>query len=118
MAMTGRFNPDGGVGFRANPGGFGPMGVESRGGHGDEESDIVSSNPPGNPHSSRGFRRALMRTQRSQGTLKDKLADKQHFGGPGFRKPNYFAQGGRRHGMHIGSGAPPVTPAQHEGAEF
>lgn len=70
------------------------------------------------PHSSAGFRRALMKTARSGSTLKDQLPNKTSFGGKGFRKPNYFAQGGARHGMHVGSGAPFTGAAQQEGADF
>lgn len=79
----------------------------------------LSSSLPGNPHSSRGFRKALMHTQRTSGRLKDQLPDKQSFSGKGYRKPSYFAQGGQRHGMHIGSGAPFTGPATGDaGAGF
>lgn len=70
------------------------------------------------PHSSAGFRRALMKTGRSGSKLKDQLPNKQSFGGKGFKKPNYFAQGGGRHGMHIGSGAPFTGAAEQEGMSF
>lgn len=70
------------------------------------------------PHSSAGFRRALMRSGRQGSSLKDQLPSKMTFGGKGFKKPNYFAQGGQRHGMHMGSGAPFTGGAQAEGADF
>jgi hypothetical protein len=81
----------------------------------DQSQDVLSSQIRGNPHSARGFRKALMKTQRSGSALKD-MVSARDTSGKGFRKPNYFAQGGRRHGMHIGSGAPATSPAQHEGA--
>lgn len=121
-----RFDADGGAGFRANVAGFGPGAPASqRGGFGaeqdpsaDQSQDMVSTQMQGNPHSSRGFRRALMRTQRSEGgTLKGDIANRTHFGGKGFRKPNYFGQGGKRHGMHIGAGAPYTAGAEQGGAD-
>jgi hypothetical protein len=94
------------------------MGTPQRAGFGSEQNpsapggqEVLSSAPQGNPHSSAGFRRALERTARSGSKLKDKLPNKTNFSGPGFRKPNYFAQGGGRHGMHIGAGAPFTGPA-------
>jgi hypothetical protein len=72
----------------------------------------------GNPHSSSGFRRALMKTARSGNRLKDQLPSKSTFGGKGFKKPNYFAQGAQRHGMHIGAGAPHTAGARDTGADF
>lgn len=72
---------------------------------------MASSALPGHPHSSEGFRRAIKRATNSP----SRLVDKTHFGGNGFTKPNYFAQGGQRHGMHIGSGAPAIRPARHLG---
>lgn len=63
------------------------------------------------PHSSSGFRRALMKTARSGNKLKDQLPSGKGFSGQGFRKPNYAFQGGQRHGMYIGSGAPFTGPA-------
>lgn len=114
---TNRFNAD------ANPRGGSPftgpdMGASQRAGFGAEQNpaatagqQVLSSAPRGNPHSSSGFRRALMKTERSGNRLKDQLPDKQTFGGKGFKKPNYFAQGGGRHGMHIGAGAPFTGPA-------
>jgi hypothetical protein len=111
--------------FSAQPNfrGGSPMGMNNpsiaqRGSFGSEQNPsmsngqpVLSSSLPGNPHSSRGFRKALERTQRSGSKLKDQLPDKTSFGNKGFRKPNYFAQGGGRHGMHIGSGAPFTGPA-------
>lgn len=87
----------------------------ARGGFGAETSGVTSSKLSGNVHSSRGFRRALKQTQQRSDRLSGQLPSKQHFGGPNYRKPNYFAQGGNRHGMHIGSGAPATLPAQSEG---
>lgn len=113
-----RFNADQGGGFRGNPADFGSNASPfQRGGMGAEQG-MVSSAPAGNPHSSTGFRRALMRTARSSGRLKDQLPQKSTFGGKGFRKPNYAFQGGQRHGMHVGAGAPAINPAEQEGASF
>jgi hypothetical protein len=115
--MADRFNADGGAGFRANTSDFGSsVGMSDRSGAGSGETgnDVTSSAMPGSPHSSHGFRKALMKSQRS-GALKGEIADGTTFGGKGFRKPNYFSQGGKRHGMHIGAGAPHVAPA--EGAD-
>src|SRR5262249_39437975 len=80
--------------------------AKQRGGVGMEQSNtgVSSSNIPGAPHSSSGFRHALEKSARSSSRLKDQLPGKEDFGGMGFRKPNYFAQGGGRHGMHIGAG--------------
>ena len=104
---------DDGTGFRANPGDFGVnYGPGDKGAFGDTEG----SNK-GGPHSSSGFKRALMATERTQGRLSGAITD-QGFGGKGFRKPNYFGQGGRRHGMHIGAGGPPVTPATDTGSDM
>lgn len=104
--MLGRFNPD-----------QGPRGGSAMGGApsytptSQQNSGVASSAIPGNPHSSRGFKRALMKTERSAGRLKDQLPRKESFSGPGYKKPNYFGQGGRRHGMHMGAGAPVIQPA-------
>lgn len=87
----------------------------ARGGFGAETSGVTSSKLSGDVHSSRGFRRALKQTQQRSDRLAGQLPAKQHFGGPGFKKPNYFAQGGNRRGMHIGSGAPATLPARSEG---
>lgn len=116
---SGRFQDDGGTGFRANTADFSSAaGPGQRGGTGAEQG-VTSTAIAGNPHSSHGFKRALMKTQRSQGgTLKGDIANKTHFGGSGFKKPNYFAQGGGRHGMHIGSGAPFTGAANSEGADI
>jgi hypothetical protein len=86
--------------------------LNARGGFGAETSGVQSSQLSGNVHSSRGFRRALKETQNKSDRLAGQLPAKQHFGGPGFKKPNYFAQGGARRGMHIGSGAPATLPAK------
>lgn len=107
IGSKGRIAPDGGSGFRANPYDDVSFSDGDRGGTGDDEG----SNK-GQPHSSSGFKRALMHSERSGSQLSDQIVSKTHFGGKGFKKPNYFAQGGRRHGMHIGSGAPAIQPAQ------
>ena len=120
----GHFNPDRGIrGGNPNPGSG--MGPAPRAGFGSEQNPsadpgsggMLSSSLPGNPHSSHGFRKALEKVQRTSGRLKDQMPDKMSFGGNGFKKPNYFAQGGQRHGMHIGAGAP-FTGAAQEGADF
>lgn len=120
-----RFNADGGAGARGNPADFGASAsFPQRAGFGSEQNPnatgnqaVLSSAPAGNPHSSRGFRQALEKTQRPQSRLKDQLPDANTFGGRGFKKPNYFAQGGARHGMHIGSGAP-YTGQDQGGSDF
>lgn len=101
------------------------MGTPQRAGFGAEQNpsgtpgqQVLSSAPAGNPHSSAGFRRALEKTARSSSRLKDQMPNKTSFGGPGFKKPNYFAQGGGRHGMHIGAGAPVTQPASQTGDDF
>lgn len=117
------FNADNGIrGGNPNPGPG--MGTSQRAGFGSEQDpnatdnqEVLSSSPAGNPHSSSGFRRALMKTQRNSGRLKNQLPDKTSFGGQGFKKPNYAFQGGRRHGMHIGAGSPAVTPTQDDASE-
>src|SRR5229473_4280738 len=99
---AGRIRTDPGSGFRSNAADFNASAdAGDRGGNG----DIEGSNT-GGPHSSAGFRRALMKTQRSSSKLSGDIASRTDFGGKGFRKPSYFAQGQQRHGMHIGSGAP------------
>lgn len=122
----GRFNPDMG-GKGGSPGGFqNKASFAQRGSFGSEQNpsatagggDMLSSSLPGNPHSSSGFRRALERTQRTSGRLKDQMPDKTSFAGKGYNKPNYFAQGGKRHGMHIGAGSPFTGAAQDTGADF
>src|SRR5882724_6916130 len=70
------------------------------------------------PHSSSGFRRALMKSARGSNRLKDQLPNKTTFAGKGFKKPNYFAQGAKRHGMHMGAGAPVTQGAGDTGADF
>ncbi len=112
---NGRFSADGGSGFRANTADFGAgLEVGSRGGNGDEVGNAL----PGNPHSSSGFRRAIKKAGSSGNSLSKNMVDKTTFGGKNFRKPNYFAQGGQRHGMHIGAGAPHTAGAHQEGADF
>lgn len=114
-----------GAGFRGNPADFGSSASSGqRGGwdseqnpSGDQSQSTLSSQLPGNPHSSRGFRKALEHTERTSGRLKSQLPDKTSFGGPKYRKPNYFAQGGQRHGLHISSGAPHTAGGQQEGAD-
>ena len=123
--MPNRFNADSGSGFRGGPADFGASASSGQRGSfdseqkpfGDQSQEVLSSQMDGNPHSSRGFRKALEKTQRSSGRLKDHLPDKTTFGGKGFKKPNYFAQGGQRHGMHVGSGAP-FTGGAKDGADF
>jgi hypothetical protein len=102
------------------------MNTSQRAGFGAEQNpnakggqEVLSSAPAGNPHSSSGFRRALMKTARGGNRLKDQLPNKKTFGGKGFTKPNAFAQGGKRHGMHIGAGAPFTGPSSDDtGANF
>lgn len=110
---NGRIKADPGTGFRGGPADFGTnYSTGDRGSVGDTEG----SNK-GGPHSSSGFRRALMKTERTAGRLSGDIASRKDFGGDGFRKPNYFGQGGRRHGMHMGSGAPVTQPAMDTGAD-
>lgn len=117
-----RFNTDKGAGLRGNTADLGASASSGQRGGFDSEQDpnggnqqVLSSQLPGNPHSSHGFKSALKRTQRSGSRLKDQLPDKTTFGGKGFKKPNYFAQGAQRHGMHIGSGAPYTSGGQETG---
>lgn len=113
MALMHRIKDDTGGGFRGNTADFGmSLDAGDRGSVGDDEG----SNK-GGPHSSEGFKRALMSTERNSGRLSGDIASRKDFGGKGFRKPNYFAQGQRRHGMHMGSGAPAVTPANDTGSD-
>lgn len=110
---SGRIRNDPGTGFRGGPADFGfSADTGDRGGTGDDEG-----NNKGGPHSASGFRRALMHTERHQGQLSAKIMSAKDGSGSGFRKPSQFAQGGKRHGLHIGSGAPAVTPAQQEGTD-
>ena len=111
---SGRMADDDGSGFRSNTADFGiSYGGGDRGGTGDDSGPNKGTPQP---HSSAGFKRALMSTERSAGRLSGAITD-QGFGGKGFRKPNYFGQGGRRHGMHIGAGSPPITPATDAGSD-
>lgn len=110
---NGRMRDGSGSGFRANTADFGMnFDAGDRGSTGDMEGSNT-----GGPHSSAGFKRALMHTERTSGRLSGAIASKKDFSGDGFKKPNYFAQGGRRRGMHIGSGSPATIPAQQEGAD-
>jgi hypothetical protein len=119
--MANRFNADDGAGTGRGGSPFddthtdAPM--NARGGTGAETSGVESSQLSGNVHSSRGFRRALKSTQSRSNRLSGQLPQKQSFSSPGAKKPNYFAQGGARHGMHIGSGAPFTGGAMSEGAD-
>lgn len=122
-----RINADPGSGFRGNTADFGAgVALGARGSFGSEQNpsakagggDMVSNALPGNPHSSSGFRRAIKSAGRSGNSLKDKLPQGTTFGGKGFRKPNYFAQGGKRHGLHISTGAPHTAGATQEGSDF
>jgi len=112
---SGRMADDDGAGFRGNTADFGvDFGSGDKGGVGD---DSGSNKGAPQPHSSAGFKRVLMHTEKTQGRLSGAIASKTDFGGKGFRKPNYFGQGGRRHGMHIGAGSPPITPATDTGSD-
>ena len=125
---AGRIKADPGSGWRSNAAdisaGNADSGSSGRGGgwnseqnpSADQSQSMLSSAPAGNPHSSSGFRRALEKTQRGVGKLSGAIASKTDFGGKGFRKPNYFGQGGRRQGLHLGSGAPVIQPAQDAGS--
>lgn len=105
-----RFDADKGIrGGNPNPDQTGGASTDARGSFGSDGQE---------PHSSAGFRRALEKTARSGNRLKDQLPEKTSFAGKDFKKPNYFAQGGRRHGMHIGSGAPAIAGATDTGADF
>lgn len=117
--MANRFNADPGAGMERGGSPFDPTHMnapmDARGGTGAETTGVQSSQLSGNVHSSSGFRRALKNTQGRSNRLSGQLPAKQSFGGKGFKKPNYFAQGGGRHGMHIGSGSPFTGAAQQEG---
>lgn len=121
-----RFNADQGSGFRGNPAEFGQMiGAADRGGFNAEQNpmanpgqSMTSTQLPGNPHSSSGFRRAIRSAGRSGSSLKSQLPKGNTFAAKGFKKPNYFAQGGQRHGLHISTGAPHTGAAHQEGADF
>jgi len=90
--------------------------ANARGGFGAETTGVTSSQLSGNVHSSRGFRRALKESQRSN-RLAGQLPSKKAFSGPSFKKPNYFAQGEARHGLHVGSGAPFTGATKESGAD-
>lgn len=123
--MNGRYQDDPGAGFRANTADFDQsFDAAPRAGFGSEQNPnadpsgaVLTNSPKGQPHSSSGFRRALEHTERSQSGLGNRITSKQNFGGKGYKKPNYFAQGGQRHGMHIGSGAPFTGAAEPTGAD-
>lgn len=68
----------------------------------DEQNNTVHA------HSSSGFRRALRKTS----ARNDRLAGQLPARG---KKANYFAQGGKRHGLHIGAGAPFTGSSEQEG---
>ena len=120
-----RIADDSGTGFRANAGDMGfNLDFADRSGFGAEQNpsanqsqDMMTSSPKGNPHSSSGFRRALERTQRSSSSISKGIVNRSNFGGKDFKKPNYFGQGARRRGMHIGSGAPAITPTMDAGSD-
>lgn len=117
---SGRIRTDPGSGFRGNTADYsgGTVPMPSRAGAGSGADDNQATNSmPGSVHTAPGFRRALESTERTAGRLSGDITAKQHFGGKGFNKPNYFAQGQRRHGMHIGSGAPATVPATDTGSE-
>lgn len=110
---NGRIRNDSGSGFRSNAADFGVnFNDGNRGGTGDDEG-----NNKGGPHSSAGFKRALMNTERTAGRLSGDIARRKDFSSGSNRKPNYFAQGGRRHGLHMGAGAPATTPAMDTGSD-
>lgn len=123
--MGNRFNADPGSGFRANTSDFGASASSGQRGGNDSEQNpvkvagqqVLSSALPGNPHSSSGFKRAIKSAGRSGNRLKDAMPQGTSFGAKGFRKPNYFAQGGKRHGLHISTGAPHTSGATQEGAD-
>jgi hypothetical protein len=119
--MANRFDADDGAGVGRGGSPFdtthtdAPM--DARGGTGAETPGVESSKLSGNVHSSRGFRRALKSTQSRSNRLSGQLPSKRDFSSTGAKKPNYFGQGGGRHGMHIGSGAPFTGSATSEGAD-
>lgn len=123
--MNGRYQDDPGAGFRANTADFDQsFDAAPRAGFGSEQNPaadpsqaVLTSSPKGQPHSSSGFRRALEHTERGNSGLGNHMVSKGSFGGSGYKKPNYFSQGGKRHGMHIGSGGPATIPAEATGAD-
>lgn len=119
--MANRIQDDDGAGTGRGGSPFDPThsyaAMNARGGMGAETGGVQASNLSGNVHSARGFKRALEKTQSRSNRLAGQLPQKSNFGGPKFRKPNYFAQGGSRHGMHIGSGAPFTGAAEREGVD-
>lgn len=118
FAGGGRINDDMG-GRGGSPSDFAASATAAQRGGTGAEQGVTSSAIAGNPHSSAGFRRALMKTQSGSNRLKNQLPNGKTFAGKGYAKPNYFAQGGGRHGMHIGSGAPFTGPATGDsGAGF
>ena len=113
---NGRMADDTGGGFRGNTADFGMnLDGDDRGGFG-AESDVVSSSANKQPHSASGFKRALMRSGRQSNSVIDGINKKDGSMGRN-RKPSYFAQGGSRHGLHIGSGAPFTGAANQEGMD-
>lgn len=112
-SSKGRIKADTGGGWRGNTADFGvSYGPGDKGSVGDDEG-----NNKGGPHSSAGFKRALIATTHTAGRLSGDIASRKDFSGDGFKKPNYAFQGTRRHGMHIGAGSPAIIPAQMEGAD-
>jgi hypothetical protein len=108
MALGERINDDMG-GRGGSPGSSMTASPTQRGGFGSSGKTPVSS---------AGFRRALMRTGSSSG-LASNMFKSGKFSGKDFAKPNYFAQGGRRHGLHIGNGsASVVRQASDAGEDF
>ena len=119
MGMRGgRFGDDTGGGFRGSTAAFGASASgETRGGFGaGPNNNVTSSNLPGSPHSSTGFRRALERTAQHGNRVVSGIKSRDFSMGKN-RKPNYFAQGGHRRGLHIGAGAPVTTPASETGSD-
>lgn len=125
-AGQGRFTADSGGGFRGNTADFGSSATTAeRGTFGSEQNpaatmgsgSMLSNQLPGNPHSSSGFRRAIKSAGRSKSSLNSKMPSNKTFDGPGFRKPSSFAQGGRRHGLHISTGAPHTAGGIQEGSD-
>jgi hypothetical protein len=116
--MAGRFDADPGAGTGRGGSPFDDTHSDApfnaRGGVGAETTGVQSSQLSGNVHSSHGFRRALKATQSRSNRLSGQLPSKRNFSAGNAKKPNYFAQGGGRHGMHIGSGAPFTGSATSE----
>jgi len=113
MRGGGRFSDGVGSGFRSNAADFNASAeTGERGGYGAEThgDGTLSSNLPGNPHSSYGFRRAI-REAGNKGNSVIGGIHKRNFSMGKNAKPSYFAQGGHRHGLHMGAGAPATMAA-------